>query len=146
MRANLAMWAAALLMLAACAARESDEGGNGDRDGRPLLASLQTTTFGDSVQFMLQVTNTGTAPVELNFSSGQSFDFVVRDGEREVWRWSADQMFTQALRTESLAPGETRTFQAMWRPGQALRGEFTAVGMLTASDHPVEQSTRFRLP
>lgn len=112
----------------------------------PLLPSLQASTLDDSVHFVLQVTNTGTEPVELRFRSGQSHDFVVLDGEREIWRWSGEMMFTQALRRETLAPGATLTFEEAWRPPETLQGELVAVGRLVAENHPIEQRTRFRLP
>lgn len=111
-----------------------------------LLPSLQANTFGDSVQFVLQVTNTTPTPTELEFSSAQQFDFVVERNGSEVWRWSADQMFTQALQKRVLAPGETLTYSATWRPAPGLQGEFTAHGVLTAATHPLEQKARFRIP
>jgi hypothetical protein len=111
-----------------------------------LLASLQVYTSGDGVGFVLQVTNVAERPVELNFRTGQSYDFAVLSGTREVWRWSADQVFTQAVRRERLAPGESKRYEALWRPDATVRGEFVAVGELTASDARVQQSTRIELP
>lgn len=114
--------------------------------GTPLVSTLQVQTRPDSVHFVLQVTNTGEAPVELTFPSGQSFDFVVLDDGREVWRWSADRMFTQAIRTEALAPGETRAYEAAWDPPAGLSGDFVARAHLTAQEHRAEQQAHFRLP
>jgi Intracellular proteinase inhibitor len=111
----------------------------------PLLPSVQARAFAqDSVTFTLQVTNTSSQPVELNFNSGQSFDFIVSRGQQQVWRWSDEQMFTQALRLERLGPGETLTHSATWRPGPA-RGDFNVVGRLTSRDHPAEQAATFRV-
>lgn len=93
---------------------------SGNRGGEPeegaLVPSLEVSTGGSSVDLVLQVTNPSEEPVELNFASGQIYDFVVLEGEREIWRWSEDQMFTQALRRERLGPGESRRFEAQWRP------------------------------
>lgn len=137
------LWVAAVLGLAACTGHEAAglAGGNA-----PLLASVKATPAADSVRFVLQVTNTGTSPVRLRYPSGQSFDFsVTRDG-REVWRWSADRMFTQALRDATLAPGETLQFEAGWRPDAGLpAGEYTVTGELTA-EPGARQRTTFRLP
>lgn len=134
-----------VMLLAACAAGVN---GSGRASSPPpgLVPSLQVQTTGKTVQFTFQVTNTSNAPIPLEFSSGQSFDFVVLQGGREVWRWSADQMFTQALRSEMLAPGATRTFAATWNPPTDLRGELTATGVLTATNRRVEQRSLFRLP
>jgi hypothetical protein len=111
-----------------------------------LVWSLQVERFADSVQFHLSVTNTSAEPLELTFPTGQSFDFAVMQNGREVWRWSADQMFTQAIRTEQLQPGQTQSYRATWVPPPGLSGEFTVRGTLTAQEHRVEQETQVRLP
>lgn len=112
-----------------------------------LVSSLRVET-GDTVTFTLQVTNASAAPVVFNFRSGQSYDFAVRPAGAgaEVWRWSADMGFTQAVRTLTLAPGETWTFGERWTPPPGLRGEFAAIARLVSSDRPVERTTTFRLP
>ena len=134
---------AVLGLLAGCAPPEPAAAPTG---GSPLLASVHASTFGsDSAVFALQVTNTASAPLRLEFNSGQQFDFVVSSGAREVWRWSAGQMFTQALRSETLAPGETETYTATWAPLPGSAGEYTVRALLTARNAPVEQTTRFRL-
>lgn len=115
--------------------------------GGPLLSSLQVTQTDQSVTFDLQVTNVSEAPVDLVFPTGQSAEFVVEraDGSA-VWRWSADQMFTQAIRTVTLAPDESWGTRGQWAPPGTLEGEYIARGWLTARDLRVEQATRFRLP
>jgi Intracellular proteinase inhibitor len=133
---------AALALIAGCASREPSAG----PEGPPLLASVKAATFGtDSAVFSLQVTNTTAAPVALDFRTGQEFDFVVLRGTEEVWRWSGDRMFTQALRTDTLAAGETRTYSASWAPLPRAAGEYTVRGLLSARNVQVEQATRFRL-
>ena len=112
----------------------------------PLVPSLQVETHGDSLHFLLQVTNAAEEAVALTFRSGQSADFIVTHEGREIWRWSGEQMFTQAIRNERLAPGETRTFQASWSPPRDLRGTLRVRGFLTAEEHRVEQQAEVRLP
>ncbi len=132
-----------LLLTAGCV--HSVPGGSTSGDS-PLLPSIQVYTETERVNFVLQVTNIDTAAVHLEFGSGQSFDFVVSgEDAREIWRWSADQMFTQAERTELLAAGESARYEAEWNPPADLRGNFVAVGRLVARNHPVEQATRFDL-
>ena len=127
----------------------------------PLLSSIKATAFGsDSVAFSLQVTNTGSAPLVvlsmpvartasaplvLEFGSGQEFDFVVSRGAQEVWRWSADRMFTQAMRTDTLDADETRTYGATWTPPPGSAGEYTVRGLLATRNVRVEQTMQFRL-
>ena len=113
----------------------------------PLVSTFQVEPAADSVRFVLQVTNPTTGPVRLSFSSGQTHDFAVREGTRDVWRWSAERTFVQALMTISLGAGETRSYTEVWRPGPGLRGRrLTAVAYLTSTNHPIQQSTAFALP
>lgn len=137
-----------LVLLGGCAAAPLSGAPDGDDSGAtgdgPLVSSLQVEATDPEVFFTLQVTNTSAEPVRLTFPTGQSFDFVVLDRGRELWRWSADQMFTQAFRTEVLPPGETRRYQASWRPPAGLSGQFTARGVLTAQE-PREQAAVFQL-
>lgn len=152
MRSVLAL--AALALLSAChrpvaAPAPSPAPGDGAAGGAPgpLASSLQIQATADSVAFILSVTNSTPQPLTLEFRSGQSYDFSVSDGGREVWRWSADMMFTQALRSETLAAGETRTWRESWRPPASLRGhQLTATGRLVSASHPVARTQTFRLP
>lgn len=140
-----ARWLTTLLILpflAGCAMR-SQFPESGDN---PLVSSLQVQTTAEAVQFVLQVTNAGTTPVELTFSSGQQYDFAVLQDGREVWRWSADRSFTMAMRSEVLGAGETRTYAERWSPPAGMRGPLTAVGRLTAQGLAVEQRASFTLP
>lgn len=143
---------AAMAFFAACRpypAAPAPASAPGDAAGAagPLVTTLQTAAAPDSVRFTLQVTNASAQPVTLHFSSGQSYDFTVSDGGSVVWRWSEDHMFTQALRGEPLAPGQTRSWSETWRPAASLRGRLlTATGRLTSTSHPVERTQTFRLP
>lgn len=151
MRPLLAV-AAMALIAAACrppvaAAPAPQPAGDAAGNAGPLVTTLQTDAAADSVRFTLQVTNTSAQPVTLQFSSGQSYDFTVRDGSTEVWRWSGEMMFTQALRSETLAPGQTRGWSETWRPAASLRGRtLTATARLVSTSHPVERAQTFRLP
>jgi hypothetical protein len=126
-----------LVSLVACATRGS--GGDG-----PLASSLLVETFGDSVRFSLQVTNASQQPVRLTFPTAQLFEFVVEDDGQELWRWSAERMFAQAVHEVTLAAGETRAFDATWQP-PAQRRELTVRARLVGQPYRVEQQTRFHL-
>ena len=98
------------------------------------------------VTLTLHVTNSSDKQLELTFPNGQTHDFVVLDSAgRAVWRWSADRMFTQALRSQMLESGETTSFDGRWEPG-AARGRFTAVASLKSENHPIETRVEFSLP
>ncbi|WP_321169090.1 BsuPI-related putative proteinase inhibitor [Halorubrum sp. CBA1125] len=52
-----------------------------------------------------------------------------RTAERDpVWRYGADRLFTQALGTEALAPGERVVYEATWRDPSP--GTYRIVGTL----------------
>jgi len=72
-----------------------------------LATKFDVTLEGGDVRFSLSVANTSTKNVEVNFASGQSYDFVVVDSVgREVWRWSTDRIFTQSVRNKLLGKGD----------------------------------------
>jgi hypothetical protein len=146
---------AALALFAACQPRTVNAPAAGDPgtdasgaagDANPLAVSFQIQA-GDSVAFLLQATNTTRAPLAIQFPSGQSYDFSVEDAGRTVWRWSEGMMFTQMVRNETLAPGETRTYREVWHPAASLRGKsLTATARLTSSNHAAVRTQTFRLP
>lgn len=147
--------AAALVLLAACQPRPAastpptpmNDAAPSAAPAGELVTTLQVAPTADSVVFTLQVTNAALAPVTLRFSSGQTYDFTVTDGGRTVWEWGAERMFTQALRAETLAPGDTRSWREVWRPSAALRGhELTVTARLLSASHPAERTQGFRLP
>lgn len=81
-----------------------------------LTLEMRQDTYaaGDPVRMTFTVENTGTQPETLHFSSGQQYDFIVTMAGTEVWRWSADRFFIQALTQFTLAPGAKRTFTETW--------------------------------
>ena len=114
-----------------------------------LSATMGVETGADAVRLTLHVTNTSGAPIELEFTSGQRYDFQVAevDGDlvgETLWTWSMDKSFMQALGSETLAPGGSLSFTEEWSSG-GQRGEFVAIGRLTSTSHPVQQSVRFEL-
>lgn len=85
---------------------------------------------GQSVRLTLSLQNSSGRKVELVFPSGQKYDFwVTRDG-RQVWRWSADRFFTQAVVRQTLE-GQTGTqFSETWQTEGA--GTYEAHARATA--------------
>lgn len=117
------------------------------RDARgPAIASSLDVRVKSGVDLVFHVTNSSSKAIELLFPSGQTHDFAVLDSSgRELWRWSGDRMFTQALRNTVLDPGETTTFEGQWDPA-GRRGTFTAVATLKSTSHPVESRIEFSVP
>lgn len=107
----------------ACGGRESDQ-----ETQRPATTSPPSTESSsglalevswlperpqrdEQMTWRLRVENSGSEPLELVFSSGQSGDVVVRREGREVHRWSAERVFSQEVRNEPLGAGESRTYE-----------------------------------
>ncbi|MDQ7843509.1 MAG: BsuPI-related putative proteinase inhibitor [Armatimonadota bacterium] len=80
-------------------------------------ASVPKSAFapGEAVEIRLTVRNAGSTAQVVTFMSAQRFEFVVRRARGdEVWRWSHDKAFAQAIETAQLRPGETMTFRETW--------------------------------
>ena len=110
-----------------------------------LVSTLEVKVLADTVRLVLHVTNPGRRAVRLDFGSAQRFDFVIESRGSEVWRWSADQMFAQVVGTETVAPGGSLKYDAVWRPGNRT-GEFAAIGRLMSSGLSIERRTQFEIP
>lgn len=107
-----------------------------------LATSFDVVQDAGEVRFSFRVVNQAPRSVEVNFPSGQAYDFVVMDSVgREVWRWSADRIFTQSVRNKLLGKGESISASEKW--AQAKPGKFTAIAQLTSSNFPVQQKVDF---
>ena len=101
---------------------------------RDSLSATLTTTTGSDVTFTFTVTNTRDSSATVRFNDSQQFDIRVWDAnEKLVWRWGADQAFAQLVTTRTLAPGESATYVAHWKPASA--GSYHAMAYLTSSSH-----------
>ena len=108
-----------------------------------LSTSLAVEIGRDSVELALHLTNSGTQPVVLEFSSMQRYDFQVENASGEtVWTWSADKLFGQMMGSETIGVGESREYRASWVAGSQT-GRFVAVGRVVATNQPIEQRTQF---
>jgi hypothetical protein len=139
-----------LLHFAAAPGAGQPEGQNDGAQEGPVRLRLTTSrpsyAAGAPVLLTLTVTNPTRSPVTLQFSSGQKYDLEVRRAGQVVWQWAADRMFTQALTSLTLAPGERKVFTENWKQqdnsGQpAPAGSYQAVATLTTMEKPQPRST-----
>ena len=113
-----------------------------DRD----VGAALDVRVGRTVEFTFRVTNQADKRIELAFPSGQTHEVVVVDAAgHEVWRWSEERMFTQAVQTKLLGSGETATYAERWTP-EARSGTYTVIASLRSGNHPVELRQGFTLP
>jgi hypothetical protein len=136
-----------LVLLVGCTSREQ-AGRDAVADSAEaveLATSVGVEVSDSTARMVLHVTNPSNRPITLEFSSGQRYDFAVRTPEGlDLWRWSADRMFTQALGTETIAPGATLQFTESWNFGERT-GSYVAVAELTATNHRVAESAPFQI-
>lgn len=125
-----------------------------------LVCTLDATVADHGVEFTYAVENAGDEPAEVTYRSGKHADVAVYDASdpeglprralskdepgaeirsgtphdnddpEEVWRWSDGRLFTQALESRTLSPGETATFTFTWEGPNP--GEYVGVATLDA--------------
>ncbi len=112
---------------------------------KSLVTSKFTVNSNHGVEFNLDVRNNTAKMIELNFADGMTHDFVVLDASgKEVWRWSAGRMFTQAMQNKLVKAKEVATFSEPW-DAKDMHGAFTAIATLKSENHPVEERVDFVL-
>jgi hypothetical protein len=140
----------AILLLVSCSTSEpanrADAVVSDSVTGTPaLVPSLAVRVAADTVHFTFEVRNATGAPVSMDFRSAQRYDFEVRAAAGEVvWQWSTEQMFGQALGTETLAAGDSLVYREQW-VATGRTGTFEAVARLTSTSHPIELETEFEV-
>ena len=111
----------------------------------PLKSAFIVRAEARAIHFSLDLTNSSKKNFELEFPSGQAYDFAVLDSTgREVYRWGKERMFTQSLQNRLVGGGETMRFQE--RANKALpNGSYVAVATLRSSNFPVSERVPFQL-
>jgi len=116
-----------------------------NRNPTSVLTSKFTVNSNHGVELTLDVRNNTKRMIELNFADGQTHDFVVQDASgKEVWRWSASRMFTQAMQNDLVKGKEVATFSEDW-DAKGMHGKFTAIATLKSNNHPIEERVDFEL-
>lgn len=70
---------------------------------------------GEILFFSLEITNTQNKTLKLFFPTSKIYDFAVYDESgKEVYRWSGNKLFTQAVTKIVLKPRETKVFSLEW--------------------------------
>jgi hypothetical protein len=122
----------AILLVTSCAGSSDVSGDRRVIDDMTIAFTITPARadVGKSVRFALRMTNHGGRVRKLDFSSGQLYDFWVTRNSEEVWRWSDDQAFTQALQTKTIPSQDSLTLSEAWPP--SATGEYVAHGVLKA--------------
>jgi hypothetical protein len=95
-------------------------------------ATLVQYEHEDKISFKYEIRNHKKKPIEINFSSGKQFDFIIKDENGEkVYQHSDDRMYIQALKTIELKQGEALTYEIP--VSQFDPGEYTIEVWLTST-------------
>jgi hypothetical protein len=121
--------------------------GEEPRNERALELSLHTDRpiyrAGQPVQFRLSLSNRSTAAVVLHCKDAQRFDLAIADRSgKQIWRWSEDQMFAQMQGEETIKPGKSRAYTAVFS-GTLPPGEYRATGTIVCRDPSLSTETVF---
>jgi hypothetical protein len=133
------------LMVAAVPNVKEEKHAGTPANAAPLKSAFVVRAEARAIHFSLDLTNSSKKNLELEFPSGQEYDFAVLDSTgREVYRWGKERMFTQSLQNRVLDGGETRRYEE--RADKALpNGSYVAVATLRSSNYPVQERVNFRL-
>ena len=88
---------------------------------------------GRAVRLAMRLTNNTGRAEKLTFTSGQQYDFWITEDGKEIWRWSDDRSFTQAIEERMLAPQDSLTLAESWTPERP--GRYVAHGRTTADKY-----------
>ena len=104
------------------------------REGLVLRTADLGIVVGEPVMWPFDLTNGTDTDTTLTFSSGQGMELTLSDGSGEVYRWSSDMMFSQAIEEVGLPAGATHPFVLRSEPIDLPPGEYTATAWVTASE------------
>ncbi len=116
-------------------------------EGMELLLAVDQMDYapGSEMQIFLQLSNRSDQARTLSFLTGQRYDLLILDAAgAEVWRWSDDRSFIQALAEETLEAGQEgpaweETLSAPDTPGEyRLRATVPAEGTDLRAELPFE--------
>ena len=125
--------------LGACDRGGSRSGGAVSDSGNGLSLTVaydEPLRTGRPVTWGLKLENRGRSAVTLRFSTGKEGDVALVQGGREVYRWSANRLFSQALRERSLGAGDAHTFKLEEKSLGVPPGDYDLVAEVASDPSP----------
>ena len=143
----IAIAACALLLVAAATFvtgqdPDADQATATDGFGVQLSVDKVTYAVGDPIILTVSVFNGTDESLVLPFNNSQRYDYSIDDSEgNQVWLWSGDRMFLQALGVENLGPDKPCLRYEQSFTGELAPGVYTVTGSITSRTVPVSAST-----
>lgn len=125
----LVVVAAMLIVVAACSKEEASPSDvDGNSSAAPALLTLETDVSYDAdakqLSATVSMTNPNEEPVKVTFNSSQRFQLTVMNGEKNVFDYGSEYMFTESIIEETWESGETKVFDEVF-PLKLESGEYT---------------------
>lgn len=85
-------------------------------DGVEYTLSLNKRVYrlGEQIIIRFRKKNILRVPLTLTYRTSQKVDFRVTRDDRLIWQWSQGRVFTQAITTDRLQPGEEIVYREVW--------------------------------
>lgn len=85
-------------------------------DGLEYTMRINKSVYrmGETVRISFFKKNILSVPLRIKYRTSQRVDFRITKGDRKIWQWSDNRVFTQALGTERFEPGEVKVFRVQW--------------------------------
>jgi len=109
-----------------------------DGSGLEVTLGTEDQLVPGAIDWPLSVRNVGDEPVTLVYPTGQDGDVAIRQEGEDVYRWSAGQAFTEALRCQVLEPGARYSFTLEGGRITLAEGAYEVVATLAADPSPDE--------
>ena len=103
-------------------------------DGLVLRTADLGIIVGEPAVWPFDLTNSTDTDMTLTFTSGQRMELTLSSDSGEVYRWSADMMFTQAIEEVPLPAGATSPYMLTAEPIDLPPGVYTAQAWVTATE------------
>jgi hypothetical protein len=127
-------------VLAACG-QKNEVKENETKDAKEKSAITATIKRGEKANvFVYTIKNNTGKDIELNYSSGQVYDFIIDKDGKEFYHFAADQMFTQSLKKVTLKNGDELTYN-LRNPKMIGLGNYTVTAWSTAKELGKVKST-----
>lgn len=104
-------------------------------------------------RFLFKVKNPTDSFLSLNFTSSQTYDFVVREKESgiEIWRWSKGNFFSPVVRNQALLPEKEEAYEVFWdfkdnERNDIKKGEYLVSAILTTRDPRESEPVELTVP
>jgi hypothetical protein len=83
--------------------------------------------LGEQIIIRFRKKNILKVPLTLTYRTSQKVDFRITRDDRLIWQWSKGRVFTQAITSDRLQPGEEIVYREVWN--QRADGIITRPGV-----------------